>query len=52
MINVDEVENIAYYGAQAALVRIHLSGAPTVEAMTQIRTGNPHVLSADIRPID
>jgi D-3-phosphoglycerate dehydrogenase len=52
MINVDEVENIAYHGAQAALARIHLSGAPPAEAMAQIRTGNPNVLSADIRPID
>jgi D-3-phosphoglycerate dehydrogenase len=52
MINVDEVENITYHGAQAALARIHLSGAPTAEAMHLIRSGNPHVLSADVRHID
>ncbi|HEX9166702.1 MAG TPA: phosphoglycerate dehydrogenase [Gemmatimonadales bacterium] len=52
MINVDEVENIAYHGAQAALVRIHLSGQPAADAMAQIRTGNPNILSVDIRPID
>jgi D-3-phosphoglycerate dehydrogenase len=52
MINVDEVENITYHGAQAALARIHLSGQPPADAMERIRTGNPHVLFADIRPID
>jgi len=52
MLNVDEVENIAYHGAQAALVRVHLSGAPGPDAMAQIRTGNPNILSVDIRPID
>lgn len=52
MINVDEVENITYHGAQAALVRIHISGEPRPEAIAQIRSGNPNVISADLRPID
>lgn len=52
MLNVDEVENIAYHGAQAALVRVHLSGEPGADALALIRTGNPNILSVDIRPID
>jgi D-3-phosphoglycerate dehydrogenase len=51
-INVDEVENIIYHGAQATLARIHLSGAPDPASLDLIRTGNSHVLSAEVRPID
>jgi D-3-phosphoglycerate dehydrogenase len=51
-INVEEVENIIYHGAQATLARIHLSQEPNVESMQEIRNGNPHILSAEIRPID
>lgn len=51
-INVDEVEHITYHGAEAALARIHLSGAPDAKALEEIRTGNAHVLSIDLRPID
>lgn len=52
MLNVDEVENIAYHGAQAALVRVHLSGEPGADALARIRTGNPNILSVDLRHID
>jgi D-3-phosphoglycerate dehydrogenase len=51
-INVEEVENIIYHGAQATLARIHLSAQPETGAMQEIRNGNPHILSADVRPID
>lgn len=51
-INVEEVENIIYHGAQATLARIHLSQEPTAEAMQEIRNGNPHILNAEVRPID
>ncbi len=39
-INVEEVENIIYHGAQATLARIHLDGAPNHGALDRIRTGN------------
>ena len=51
-INVEEVENIIYHGAQATLARIHLSASPETSAMQEIKNGNPHILSADVRPID
>lgn len=51
-INVEEVENIIYHGAQATLARIHLSAEPSHEAMQEIRNGNPHILSADVRLLD
>jgi D-3-phosphoglycerate dehydrogenase len=51
-INVEEVENIIYHGAQATLARIHVSQEPDGASMQEIRNGNPHILSAEIRPID
>ena len=51
-INVEEVENIAYHGAQAACARIHVSGKPTDSALEEIRTGNANVISVDITPTD
>ena len=39
-INVEEVENIIYHGAQATLARIHLDGVPDGAAVERIRTGN------------
>lgn len=51
-INVEEVENIIYHGAEATLARIHLSSAPAPATLARIRDGNTHVLSAEVRPID
>ncbi len=51
-INVEEVENIAYHGAQAAAARIHVSGPPREEAVSLIRTGNSDIISVDLTPID
>ncbi len=50
-LNVEEVENIIYHGAQATLARIHLSGMPSEAAMERIRNGDSHVLRAELRPI-
>ena len=50
-LNVEEVENIIYHGAQATLARIHLSGMPNEAAMERIRNGDSHVLRAELRPI-
>ncbi|MDX2058887.1 MAG: NAD(P)-dependent oxidoreductase [Gemmatimonadales bacterium] len=47
-INVEEVENIAYHGAEAAAARIHVSGLPSDKAIAEIRDGNPNVISVDL----
>jgi D-3-phosphoglycerate dehydrogenase len=47
-INVEEVENIAYHGAEAAAARIHVASLPSQRALDEIRTGNPHVISVDL----
>ena len=51
-INVEEVENIIYHGAQATLARVHLSAQPDQAVLDLIRGGNTHILSAEVRPID
>jgi D-3-phosphoglycerate dehydrogenase / 2-oxoglutarate reductase len=51
-INVEEVENIIYHGAQATLARIHLDGHPEPGALARIRDGNPDIISADLSAIN
>lgn len=51
-INVEEVENIIYHGAQATLARIHLDGQPEPAALSRIRSGNPDIISAELSVID
>ena len=51
-INVEEVENIIYHGAQATLARIHLDGQPESVALDRIRGGNPDIISVELSEID
>jgi D-3-phosphoglycerate dehydrogenase len=51
-INVEEVENIIYHGAQATLARIHLDGEPNHGALERIRTGNPDIISVELSEVD
>ncbi len=51
-INVEEVENIIYHGAQATLARIHLDGAPGNGALEKIKSGNEDIISVDLNEID
>jgi D-3-phosphoglycerate dehydrogenase len=51
-INVEEVENIIYHGAQATLARIHLDGQPEASALKRIREGNPDIISAELSELD
>jgi D-3-phosphoglycerate dehydrogenase len=51
-INVEEVENIIYHGAQATLARIHLDGAPNHGAIDRIRDGNADIISVELSEID
>jgi D-3-phosphoglycerate dehydrogenase len=51
-INVEEVENIIYHGAQATLARIHLDGEPGDTALDRIRSGNEDIISVELSRID
>lgn len=51
-VNVEEVENIAYHGAQASAARIQVSAPPSEQAIDRIRTGNENVISVDLTAID
>ncbi len=52
VINVEEVENIIYHGAQATLARIHTDGQPAEDAVTLIRTGNSDIISVELTAVD
>jgi D-3-phosphoglycerate dehydrogenase / 2-oxoglutarate reductase len=47
-INVQETENIVFEGAQAAIARINLDGAPTPDQLTSIQSGNDNILSVQL----
>lgn len=47
-INVEEVENIIYHGAQATIARIQLGREPDPAALDRIRSGNPHIISVEL----
>jgi D-3-phosphoglycerate dehydrogenase len=43
-INVQEMENIIFEGAEAAVARIHLESCPAEEMLGQIGESSPHIL--------
>jgi D-3-phosphoglycerate dehydrogenase / 2-oxoglutarate reductase len=43
-INVQETENIIFEGAQAAVARINLDGAPSAALLKQVQEGNSDIL--------
>ena len=47
-INVQETENIVFEGADAAVARINLDGAPTPEQLAAIQPGNDNILSVQL----
>lgn len=51
-INVEEVENILYHGAQATLARVHLDTRPDAAALDAIRGANANIISVDLTAID
>ena len=51
-VNVEEVENIIYHGAQATLARVHLDNLPDAAAVEAIRGGNQHIISVDLTALD
>lgn len=47
-LNVQETENIIFEGAQAAVARINLDGAPESATVDAIRAGHPDVLAVQL----
>jgi D-3-phosphoglycerate dehydrogenase / 2-oxoglutarate reductase len=47
-LNVQETENIVFEGAEAAVARINLDGAPTAELCQTIKAGNADVLDLQL----
>jgi D-3-phosphoglycerate dehydrogenase / 2-oxoglutarate reductase len=43
-LNVQETENIIFEGAEAAVARINLDGAPPEALLATIRAGNSNIL--------
>lgn len=51
-INIEDMENIIFQGAEAACARIKLDAEPPNAVMNSIRTGSKHILSADLTTIE
>jgi D-3-phosphoglycerate dehydrogenase len=50
-INVQETENIVFDGAEAAVARINLDGAPDAALLDAVRSGNADVLDLQVIPV-
>src|SRR6266404_4403161 len=47
-INVQEMENVVFEGAEAAVARIHLEVEPPTEVLDQVRASNPNILEISL----
>jgi D-3-phosphoglycerate dehydrogenase len=47
-INVQEMENIIFEGAEAAVARINLDKAPSHGTLDQLRAGNEDIIELDL----
>ena len=50
-INVQEMENVIFSGAEAAMARIHIDRAPTDGVLDAIRSGNEDIYELDLIPL-
>jgi D-3-phosphoglycerate dehydrogenase len=50
-LNVQETENIVFEGAEAAIARINLDGAPDAALLERLRTGNDDILDLQVVPL-
>src|SRR6266481_2236723 len=50
-INVQEMENIVFEGAEAAVARINLDKAPSRAMLDQLRDGNANIIELDVLEI-
>jgi D-3-phosphoglycerate dehydrogenase / 2-oxoglutarate reductase len=51
-INIEEMENVIYQGAEAACAKIRLDAEPPEAVMQKIRDGSKNVLSVDLTAIE
>jgi len=51
-INVEEVENIIYHGAEATCAKVHLDGCPKEDTVQRIRSGNENIISVSLATIE
>jgi len=51
-INVQEMENIVFQGAQAAVARINLEKEPSTELRERISASNSNILEVSVIPFD
>jgi D-3-phosphoglycerate dehydrogenase len=51
-INVQEMENVVFEGAEAACARLRIDQHPSAELQERIRTGNPDVLALSLTSLD
>ncbi len=51
-INVQEMENVVFEGAEAACARLRIDQQPSAELQERIRTGNPDVLALSLTSLD
>jgi D-3-phosphoglycerate dehydrogenase len=47
-INVQEMENVIFAGAEAAVARIHLESAPAGEVLSSLQRANPDILELSL----
>jgi D-3-phosphoglycerate dehydrogenase len=47
-INVQEMENIVFEGAEAAVARINLDNSPSREALGRLQAGNANIIELDL----
>src|SRR5207237_2043314 len=50
-INVQEMENIIFEGAEAAVARINLDKAPSAGTLDRLRAGNEDIIELDVLEI-
>ena len=51
-INVQEMENVVFDGAEAACVRLRIDRQPSAELMASLPSGNPHILALSVTALD
>ena len=50
-INVQEMENTVFEGAEAAVAHIHLEKTPSAGMLEELRKSNPHILEIHVIPL-
>lgn len=50
-INVQEMENVIFKGAEAAIARIHLDQAVPAEILNRIQSGNENIFEVNLQPL-